>query len=339
MEDTKRLNYIRFPHSFIRDMLVDKDVGIRKMLLFGYCMAAERLDVDEYNAYRQVVYCYYQYVKAHSDDQDQISRQSDKRSFLPLHLIEEIDGLVNNDLLDLDEDYYGFSGNGNINVEREVSQLMEHGRKDPKFHNMVLEYYRLRSISDLFGFSVSDMDSTIAEYRRYCSASAKHTRWVSVKIGLLLEFLTQRKTEYQVILLAAYMGVKAIIGKSAYKRTTYPYIMANMFGCTDETELQNMLAKPDNERLKELYDKYTTRKVFGKINKDLQEKGFVREWLPMGKAGTFVSTKLSHKAFLKAVDKELGSRKANTNWMGMTARDYRNSSLTELNEIRNGASG
>lgn len=324
-----KLNYIRFPIYFIRDMLVDKDVGIRKMLLFGYCMAADRLDVDEYNAYRQTVYCYYQYVKA----------PDSMRAIIPTFIKEEIEVLIGNGLFDYDPDHYGFGCDGVLDVEHEISQLMEYGRKEPKFHKMVLEYHRIRSTAELFGISVTDIDSVIAQYRKYSEESTKHTRWVSIKIGLLFEYMNQPKTEYQVMLLAAYMGVKAIIGNESYKRTTYPYIMANMFGCIDDDERQRILAQPENSKLKELYDKYTTRKVFGRINKDLQKDGFVREWLPHGKSGTFVSTKLSHKMFLREVAKELDGRKKSSTKHEVSVEEYRKASVMELNEIRNNATG
>ena len=324
MEESK-LNYIRFPLYFIRDMLVDKDVGIKKMLLFGYCLAADRLDVDEYNAYCQTVYCYYQYVK----DPDSM------RAIIPTYIKEEIDMLINHRQFDYDPDHYGFGCDGVLDVEHEISQLMEHGRKEPKFHKIVLEFHRIRSTADLFGINVTDIDSVIDQYRKYSDESAKHTRWVSVKIGLLFEYMNQPKTEYQVMLLAAYMGVKAIIGNKPYARTTKSYILANMFGCMNETELQTLLIK--NETLAELYHKYSSRKMFEKLNKELQKSGFVPEWLPNGKSGTFVSTKLGHKVFLREVAKELDGRKKTATKHEVNVEEYRKASVKELHEIRSNA--
>lgn len=323
MEESNKLKYIRFPLYFIRDMLVDKDVGIRKMLLFGYCLAADRLDVDVYNAYRQTVYCYYQYVK----DPDSM------RAIIPTYIKEEIELLVDYGQFDYDPDHYGFGSDGVLNVEHEISQLMEHGRKEPKFHRMVLDYHRIRSTADLFGISISVIDSVIAQYRKYSDESAKHTRWVSIKIGLLFEYMNQPKTEYQVLLLAAYMGVKAIIGNKPYARTTKSYILANMFGCMNETELQTLLI--ENGTLAELHKKYSSRKMFEKLNKELQKSGFVPEWLPNGKSGTFVSTKLGHKVFLREVAKELDGRKKTATKHEVSVEEYRKASVIELNEIRN----
>ncbi len=337
--ESNRLNYIRFPLYLIRDILVDKDVGIRKMLLFGFSLVAERQDVDEYNAYRQVVYCFYQYSKANSEDPDYSRKPKDKRAILPTYIITQIGNLAYRCQFDVNEDYYGWDGSGSIDVDREIDQLMLYGKSDPKFHEMVLEFHRLRNTADLFTISINNMDATIAEYRKYCSEGAKHTRWVSVKIGLLFEFISQNKTEYQIMLLAAYMGVKAIIGNKPFARTTKSYILANMFGCMNEQELQTLLVEPGNETLAELYKKYSTRKMFEKINIDLQEKGFVPEWLPMGKAGTYVSTKLSHKVFLKEVNKELEGRKLKATKRGVTAKEYRKASMMELTEIRNNATG
>ena len=335
--DSKQFGYIRFPLHFIRDMLVDKDVGIRKMLLYGYCLVAERMDVDDYNAYRQVVYCFYRYAQINACNPDYSQLPKDPRAILPNYILNEITDMVYCGQLDVNEDYFGWDGNGEIDIDHEVQQLIEHGKKVPDFDRMVLEFHRLRNTAELFSITITNIDAAIAEYRKYCGEDAKHTRWVSIKIGLLFEYLSQSKSEYQVMLLAAYMAVKAIIGNKPYARTTHSYILANMFGCMNEVELQTLLVTTGNETLAELHKKYSTRKMFDKLNQELQESGFVPEWLPNGKAGTFVSTKLSHKVFLREVKKELDGRKSNATKIGVTAKEYRKASMMELNEIRNNA--
>lgn len=335
--DSRQFDYIRFPLHFIRDMLRDKDAGIRKMLLYGYCLVAERMDIDQYNAYRQVVYCFYRYVQINACNPDYSQRPKDNRAILPNYILREITNMVDCAQIDINEDYFGWDGNGQIDIDCEVQQLIEHGKKVPDFERMVMEFHRLRNAAELFSITITNIDAAIAEYRKYRSDNAKHTRWVSIKIGLLFEYLSQSKSEYQVMLLAAYMGVKAIIGNKPYARTTKSYILANMFGCMNEAELQTLLCSTGNETLAVLHKKYSTRKMFDKLNRELQEKGFVPEWLPHGKAGTFVSTKLRHKVFLREVKKEFDGRKSNANKIGVTAKEYRKYSMMELNEIRNNA--
>lgn len=332
-EAQNKINYIRFPISFIRDMLVDKEAGIKKMILYGYSLVADKSEIDEWNAYQQVMYCFYRY-SASGDEEPDANRNS-----LPNCICSEMTNYVNNGLLDIDDSHFGFDVTGESNIDHETKQLIELGKDNPKFHNMVMDFHRVRQTADLFSIKINDYNTMLEEYRKYCGRDTMKTRMVSVKLSQLLEYLFQRKTEAQLMVFAAYMGVKAIIGKEPFKRTTIPYIIANMFGCMNEVELQTMLVKPGNETLLELHKKYTTRKRFDKIKDELQEGNFIPEWLPHKKAGTFVSCKLNHKQFLREVDKVLYGKSEERKPNRQSAKEYRRTSLIELEEIRNGATG
>lgn len=332
-EAQNKINYIRFPISFIRDMLVDKEAGIKKMILYGYSLVADKSEIDEWNAYQQVMYCFYRY-SASGDEEPDANRNS-----LPNCICSEMTNYVNNGLLDIDDSHFGFDVTGESNIDHETKQLIELGKDNPKFHNMVMDFHRVRQTADLFSIKINDYNTMLEEYRKYCGRDAMKTRMVSVKLSQLLEYLFQRKTEAQLMVFAAYMGVKAIIGKEPFKQTTKSYIIANMFGCMNEVELQTMLVKPGNETLLELHKKYTTRKMFDNITTGLKESNFIPEWYPCGKAGTFVSCKLNHKQFVREVAKALDNRGKEHNTTRLSAKDYRRATRFEIEEVRNNASG
>ncbi len=340
MAEEQNMKYIRFPISFIRDMLVDKETGIKKMILYGYSLVAGRSDIDEENAYRQIAFCFYRYVSVNQDEDGYFTKEpEDTNSRLPKYIKDEINDMISYNSFDVNEDYTGFDLSGSLDVDKEVRQLMERGKSNPNFHSLAMDYHRVRQTADLFNIRIYDYDSVLREYRKFSGSNARKTRMASVKLSQLFEYLFNRKTEAQLMLFAAFMGVKAIIGNENVKRTTKSYIIANMFGCMDETELQTMLVTPGNERLIELHKKYTTRKMFDRITTDLKEKNFIHEWLPMGKAGTFVSTKLNHKQFLKEVAKILDGRNNQPTASRGSAAEYRRTSKKELDEIRGHASG
>jgi hypothetical protein len=332
-EAQNKINYIRFPISFIRDMLVDKEAGIKKMILYGYSLVADKSEIDEWSAYHQVMYCFYRY-RARGDEEPDANRNS-----LPYYIWNEMTNYVNNELLDIDDSHFGFDVTGESNIDHETKQLIELGKDNPKFHNMVMDFHRVRQTADLFSIKINDYNTMLEEYRKYCGRDAMKTRMVSVKLSQLLEYLFQRKTEAQLMVFAAYMGVKAIIGKEPFKQTTKSYIIANMFGCMNEVELQTMLVKPGNETLLELHKKYTTRKMFDNITTGLKESNFIPEWYPCGKAGTFVSCKLNHKQFVREVAKALDNRGKEHNTTRLSAKDYRRATRFEIEEVRNNASG
>ena len=331
--EQNKMIYVRFPISFVREMLIDKKRGIEKMILYGYSLVADKSDIDEWNAYQQVMYCFYGYQSRFDEE------PIDKRNTLPFYIWNEMENYVRNEQIDIDEDRFGFDGVGELDVSHEVEQLIKLGRRNAKFHHTVLDFHRVRQTADLFGIKINDYNRMLEEYQKYCGREAKKTRMVSVKLSLLMEYLFNCKTEAQIMLFAAYMGVKAIIGSKPFVQTTKSYIIANMFGCMDEVELQTMLVTPGNEELWELHKKYTTRKMFDRITTELKEKNFIPEWLPCGKAGSFVSCKLNHKQFVRAVAKALDERGKRHNVTRFSAKDYRRATRFEVEEVRNRATG
>ncbi len=326
----RKIEYVRFPLSFIRDMLLDKDIGMTKMLLYGICIVAKNSDVDEYNAYRQTGYCYYRYVKAEYNERE----MHNSKTVLPTSIKTLLDELSEREGLFYNVDYMGFNGNGELDMYDDILLLMEYTKKNPEWHEEIMAFHKLRQAAELFGVTIKNYDSLLSEFYKYSKAK---TRMVSVKRSMILEYWKQQKTEYQIILFAMYMAVKAIIGTKPLARTTKSYILANTFGCMNEEELGRVMK--ENTTIKELYEKYSTKRMWEKLTKDIQECGFVPEWLPMKKAGTFVSTKLNHKQFLKEVNKALYDKGDIDTMRKRSAADYRKASVAELQEIRNAASG
>ena len=181
--EQNKMIYVRFPISFIREMLIDKKTGIEKMILYGYSLVADKSDIDEWNAYQQVMYCFYGYRSRFDEE------PVDKRNGLPYYIWNEITNFVRYDQLTIDDDGFGFDGKGELDVSCEVEQLIKLGEKNAKFHNMVLDFHRVRQTADLFSIKINDYNRFLDEYRKYCGREAKNTRMVSVKLSLLLEYL------------------------------------------------------------------------------------------------------------------------------------------------------
>ena len=62
-----------------------------------------------------------------------------------------------------------------------------------------------------------------------------------------------------------------------------------MFGFTSTTEMKKALGLKKNNKLKELYDHYTTYRQFDKLRNDLVESGLVKVWTGYGKR-TIIAT-------------------------------------------------
>jgi hypothetical protein len=86
------------------------------------------------------------------------------------------------------------------------------------------------------------------------------------------------------------MGVLSIVGMGKkYAFTTLSLIKCRMFGFTSTTELKKALGLKKNQKLKELYEHYTSRRHIDQLRNDLMRSGLIKVWMGYGK-GTIIAT-------------------------------------------------
>ena len=85
----------------------------------------------------------------------------------------------------------------------------------------------------------------------------------------------------------AYLAIKSIIGRGAYKRTSITHVVARMFGMTDK-ELSECTDKNKT--------RWTRRRQFAKLTKGLTNDYHLAYYAPKGCRGFFVSFVLSYEA-------------------------------------------
>ena len=104
----------------------------------------------------------------------------------------------------------------------------------------------------------------------------------------LVLFYKGQETRYDEIMrFRAYLAIKSIIGRGAYKRTSITHVVARMFGMTDN-ELSECT---DGNKTR-----WTRRRQFAKLTKGLTNDYHLAYYAPKGCRGFFVSFVLSYEA-------------------------------------------
>jgi len=87
---------------------------------------------------------------------------------------------------------------------------------------------------------------------------------VGIEIGMLFDYYQNPKTEFEIVCLGAFLGVKSIIGKKPYAKSNKKMIFARMFGYKSPKEL------PNKRYMNDLQKKYFNRYQIDKILNTLQ---------------------------------------------------------------------
>lgn len=266
--------YIMFPLPFVQQILTDRrklsdafEYGIYKISMFQ--------KVSDYNAYRQIVYCYF-------------NLDSNKVDNLTKYLKDELDKL---DCV-YDDDYRGFTSDGNnFDPEEIISILSEYGENNQEFHNRVVEFYKLRQIKDVIGicFNIESVTKTHDKYGDYNGEPL-----VSVKKEIMFDFYNNRnkKSEHEMVLFAMFMGIKSIIGNKDFCATTSDMIKCRMIGAKNKESLNKILKNDSKARY--FYETYTTRRKYYKLLMELEKYGYIQSCVSCNRR-TYISCKLNQE--------------------------------------------
>jgi hypothetical protein len=143
---------------------------------------------------------------------------------------------------------------------------------------------------------------------------------------IICEYIDFDKSELEVASLRAYIAVKSILGKQAWKVINNDYLLARMFGYPSVRDLP-----PLDERTDEMA-KYSKRYHMDKIKKALKEKWHV-SIEGVGVRGFAVSTKLDFRDLVKAVQQDKIKRAQKKKAQAAKESAIRREVLIELNAI------
>ena len=274
--EQKKRQYILIPLPLVRELFMPMR-SADFILGYGLVDAAHRLYkrgegfAQHPDFLNDLFYCYY-----HQPDD------------LPDDIKSALDSMAEDYTIAPDQYYRGFGADGKFNPEEEVFSLTEYFRKHPNSHleDAVWEWCIVRATLDRMGFEKA---SACYEIEKYNLLHGDFTGepLCSVGASFLWKYLQKAKSTDDRFKLAMLMGISSLIGnKRKWVATTKEMIMCRAFGCKNPKALQQ-LTKSSKQAI-ELFEKYSTRRVFEKFRTQLLSEGLIETFFGYGRR-TYIS--------------------------------------------------
>lgn len=240
--------YLQFPLCMLRELFIDREKTIAKIISFGIYRFAKIQDYDLSDVAKQMMYCYYR-----------------KQGDLTNDLYKMMQRYIDSEKIYLDEDYNGFSDT-EFNPETQIDQILNIfgyevmtdeinvNKSDTDFMEKAIEFYQIRQAYSFLGIN-GDFDYCLKRGKEIERTIPAKEPYPSINKKLLFEFRDHEKTEFDLMQFACYIAIRSILGKKPYCRTNKEMILCRAFGYASIKHLPATM-HPD---IKELFKKYKTR--------------------------------------------------------------------------------
>ena len=237
--------YLQFPISLIRDLVEDKQSAIGRIFNAGIVKVSDSFKIGLLDASRQVIYDIYRSNSALSDELKSQLR----------YLESEIIGKNEDPFI-----------SGQFDALDEVDELLQEMIVDDTLKNLVCDHYRHQQALKFLGISQSDSVNSRAKGRKILSKIPSKEPNAMINTRHLFNFRDNEKSDYELIQLSAFIGIKSIIGKKAFCKTNKSLIIARMLGYASIKCIPEDL----KGRAAEIFKKYSIRYHMDKLLVDLQ---------------------------------------------------------------------
>ena len=274
-EQEKR-QYLLIPLPLVRELFMPRHCA-DFILDYGLVDAAQRLYKREEgfaqhpDFLNDLIYCYYHQPDELSDE---------IRSYL--------DSMAEDYTIATDEYYKGFGADGKFNPEEELFELTEYFRKHPhtQLEDAIWEWCIVRATLGRMGFCKASAKYGIENYH-LLSGDYQGEPLCSVGASFLWKYLQKAKSTDDRFKLAILMGISSLIGsKRKWVATTKEMIMCRAFGCKNPKALQQLTKS--SKQASELFEKYSTRRIFEKFRTQLLSEGLIETFFGYGRR-TYIS--------------------------------------------------
>lgn len=237
MEDKSK--FFQVPICMLKEITTDKQTALTKIISYGICVLSVTIKVEsESKAATQMMYDYY--------------RHKDR---LTPELLKMLERYINKGLIDIDDDFNGFSGD-TFSPEWELESLIPLLTKDSKFRNAAIQHYQLKTAFNVLGIS-GNYGATLKHALKIKNEIPDNEPFAMIKTSILFDYRDNNKSEFELMQLLCFIAISSILGKKQYIRTNKNHILSRMFG------YRSVKALPDN--VPELHFKYSNRYHMDKL--------------------------------------------------------------------------
>lgn len=243
-----KVRYIQFPLFLLQDFLTNKVEVIDRIFGYGIYRYSKAISFKPDKAMSHFIYCYY-----------------NKRDVLTDYLLVSIDYYINNDLIELNEDYKGFDSEGKFNPEYEIEQLLKIVEKDIEFKENLIEFYKMHLSCQSLQIE-TNIGKSISIAKQIEQLTPQKEPLPMVNIDLLFEFRDNVKSEFELFQFLCFIAIKSIIGTKEYVKTNKKHIICRMFGYNTIKHLPKKFKVP----YQSLFIKYSMRYHLDKLIRALE---------------------------------------------------------------------
>ena len=151
---------------------------------------------------------------------------------------------------------------------------------------------QIKDSASYFNVTLGNIRRTLQNGESMMNDSKIRGPMSGINKSVFWDYYNNYKTEFEIVLLLAYLSVKSIIGPDAYKRITNDFMFCRMAGYNSQKEM---------EGLPEELQRYKTRKYIGKIKKGLKEN-FGLKVYGRYTHGFYVTFKLTFEQLVREIE-------------------------------------
>ena len=242
--------YIQFPISLMRNLTEKPKQTLEQILHFGIYHYSTRVNYKPEALPTQFIYWTY-------------------RKQLPRNL-SQMKANINWEYLGQDDDYNGFTGDNFNPCEEELEEVKHALERDELLLSESTEFYRFQLALRCLNLSAPPF--ALENGREMVKNQVKGEPMPMVNTSLLMDFYKKDKDSFQVEQLAAYIGLKSILGKTPYCKTNKNLIRARMFGYSRFKDV------PEEVRQSTSFKKYEIRYQIDKLLNYLRDDWYVKTY-------------------------------------------------------------
>ena len=271
MSNDTRYKYLNIPLYFLQLRNEKNKLPMSEIIGWAIINFAKNIDCKEQAVMEQTIYCYHR-----------------KRNDISDNICYQIDNAVEDKIIELDEDFNGFSGS-EFNPEYELETFEPFFNDNNDFKNECIANYQFNIALKNSGL-IADFQRCFEQYNdlnsklnKYEGSNGKDI-YVSVVSSYLIDAMKNIIPENTIRFIVA---IKSIIQRRNYSLGYKTVILRRMFGCkTDEIfinyKLQNKTVIPAIEKINKRYH-------FDRLMRYNYERGFFT-FISAGR-GYYISTK------------------------------------------------
>jgi len=275
--------YFQFPLMLLKDLHINYEEAMEKIITYSIVDFALKQDISDENAAKQALYNYY-------------------RGGGLKKLYESIDSYVDQEMIDYDEDYEGFTGDS-FYPEGGFDDIIKLFNTDKELLKLARINCQLSKINDFFGITGPDNERRLQKYYEINERVEEHQNKFgndsrpTVEKNLFLDL--KNNPEPIPILVSAYIAIRSLQGKKDFKETTKGEILMRMLGAkSNYVLLEHLKIKEIND----IYQKYirsenALRYHFDKLFKRLLDRKLLKSKIFESSVSRkiFLSTRIDYK--------------------------------------------